>query len=59
LLLPDGTNVHHVLVKEGWCWWYRKDAPGDAVLKGLEKEAQAGRKGLWVDPHPVSPVGRS
>ena len=27
VLLPDGTNVNHALVKEGWCWWYRKYAP--------------------------------
>jgi len=32
VLLPDGTNVNHTLVKEGWCWWYRKYAPGDTVL---------------------------
>ena len=25
-MLQDGTNVNHELVKEGWCWWYRKDA---------------------------------
>ena len=24
------------LVKQGWCWWYRKYAPGDTVLEGLE-----------------------
>jgi endonuclease YncB( thermonuclease family) len=24
LLLPDGTNVNRSLVKDGWCWWYRK-----------------------------------
>ena len=24
VLLPDGTHVNHTLVKEGWCWWYRK-----------------------------------
>ena len=37
--LPDGSNVNHTLVKEGWCWWYRNYAPGDTVLEGLEKEA--------------------
>jgi endonuclease YncB( thermonuclease family) len=21
VFLPDGTNVNHELVKEGWCWW--------------------------------------
>jgi endonuclease YncB( thermonuclease family) len=29
VLLPDGTNVNHTLVKDGWCWWYRKYAPCD------------------------------
>jgi endonuclease YncB( thermonuclease family) len=22
VLLKDGTNVNHTLVKDGWCWWY-------------------------------------
>ena len=26
---PDGANVNRVLVKDGWCWWYRKYAPGE------------------------------
>jgi endonuclease YncB( thermonuclease family) len=55
VLLPDGTNVNHALVKDGWCWWYRKHAPGNTVLAGLEKEAREGRKGLWADPQPVPP----
>jgi endonuclease YncB( thermonuclease family) len=53
VLLSDGTNVNHTLVKDGWCWWYRKYAPGDTVLEGLEKEAREARKGLWTDPMPV------
>jgi endonuclease YncB( thermonuclease family) len=36
VLLPDGTNVNHTLVKEGWCWWYQEYAPGDAELERLE-----------------------
>ena len=52
---PDGTHVNHTLVKDGWCWWYRKYAPGDTVLEGLEKEAREAKKGLWVDPHPIPP----
>jgi micrococcal nuclease len=55
VLLPDGTNVNHTLVKDGWCWWYRKYAPGDTVLEGLEKEAREAKKGLWVDPAPIPP----
>jgi endonuclease YncB( thermonuclease family) len=26
VILPDGTNVNHTLVKDGWYWWYRKYA---------------------------------
>src|SRR5690242_18902456 len=26
VLLADGSNVNHTLVKDGWCWWYRKYA---------------------------------
>jgi len=55
VLLPDGTHVNHELVKDGWCWWYRKYAPGDTVLEELETEAREARKGLWVDPQPVPP----
>ena len=55
VLLPDGTNLNHALVKEGWCWWYRKYAPGDTTLEGLEKEAREARIGLWADPQPVPP----
>jgi endonuclease YncB( thermonuclease family) len=51
-LLPDG-NVNQELVKQGWWWWYRKYAPGDTVLEGLEKAAREARKGLWADPQPV------
>ena len=44
-----------MLVKEGWCWWYRKYAPGDTVLEGLGNEARETKKGLWADPQPVPP----
>jgi endonuclease YncB( thermonuclease family) len=55
VVLPDGTNVKHRLVKEGWCWWYPKHAPHDAELERLESEARDAKKGLWQDPHPVPP----
>jgi endonuclease YncB( thermonuclease family) len=55
VLLPDGTTVNHKLVKDGWCWWYRKYAAEDTVLEGLENEARQGRKGLWVEPNHVPP----
>lgn len=55
VILPDGMNLNQELVKQGWCWWYRKYAPRDTVLEGLENEAREARKGLWVDPQPVPP----
>jgi len=55
VFLSDGTHVNHALVKDGWCWWYRKYAPGDTVLEGLEREAREAKKGLWADPQPVPP----
>jgi endonuclease YncB( thermonuclease family) len=48
VVLPDGTNVNHTLVRDGWCWGYRKYAPGETVLEGLETAARDARKGLWV-----------
>ena len=39
VLLPDGTNVNHTLVKDGWWWWYRKYALLDTDLEQLEKSA--------------------
>jgi endonuclease YncB( thermonuclease family) len=53
--LLDAIHVNHTLVNDGWCWWYRKYAPGDTVLEGLEKEAREAKRGLWVDPDPVPP----
>ena len=55
VLLQHGINVNHTLVKDGWCWWYRKYAPGDTVLEGLERDAREARKGLWADRQPVPP----
>src|SRR5207342_2787252 len=48
------ASINHALVKQGWCW-YRKYAPGDTVLEGLEKNAGESKKGLWADSSPISP----
>jgi micrococcal nuclease len=55
VLLPDGTNINHMLVKEGWCWWYRKYAPWNVILEELERRARAARLGLWADPASIPP----
>jgi len=55
VILPDGMNLNQELVRRGLCWWYRKYAPGDRVLEGLENKAREARKGLWADPQSVPP----
>ena len=55
VLFSDGTNVNHELVKDGWCWWSRKYAPGNTALEGLEQDAREAKKGLWADPNPIPP----
>jgi micrococcal nuclease len=55
VVLRDGTNVNHELVKNGWCWWYRKYASSNFELESLEKDARDAKKGLWADPQPVPP----
>lgn len=53
--LPDGTHVNHTLVKNGWCWWYRKFAPRNTELARLEEHAREARMGLWVSPSHIPP----
>ena len=55
VLLPDGTNVNHELVKHGWCWWDQKYAPENVILAELQRRARRSGVGLWADPHPVPP----
>src|SRR5688572_6310625 len=52
----DGDlNVNQQLVKEGWCWWFRKFVPKDQTMKQFEQAAKDANKGLWADPNPVPP----
>ena len=37
VILSDGKNLNQELVRQCWYWWYRKYAPGDTVLEGLER----------------------
>jgi len=53
LCCVTASEEREELIKEGW--WYRKYAPRDTVLEGLEQKAREERKGLWADPAPVPP----
>jgi endonuclease YncB( thermonuclease family) len=33
-LMADGTNVNHMLVKDGWCWSICPEADNLSTLKG-------------------------
>ena len=54
VLLHDGRNVGHELLKEGLAWWQRS-ASSNASLEVIEELARASGKGLWADPNPVPP----
>jgi endonuclease YncB( thermonuclease family) len=55
VIMSDGININQMLVKNGWCWWYPKYAPGDTVLEELDREARQAKKGSWADPQPLPP----
>jgi endonuclease YncB( thermonuclease family) len=55
VVLPDGRMLNRELVREGFCWWYRKYASGNRELERLETEAREARRGLWADPNPMPP----
>ncbi len=42
VILRDGMNLNQELVKDGWCWWYRKYAALDMELEELEKFTRDG-----------------
>lgn len=54
ILLPDGRQIAHELVKEGLVW-VQPNGFGDQALKDMEELARAARKGLWAAPNPVPP----
>jgi len=54
ILLQDGRNVGHELVKEGLAW-SRPDTSQGRSLGDVEELARAAGKGLWSEPHPVPP----
>jgi endonuclease YncB( thermonuclease family) len=56
VILPDGRNLNHELVKAGLACWYRKYAPGDRVPETLEEEARKEALRLRSEATPVPPL---
>ena len=54
VVLQDGRNVAHELIKEGLAWSRPETSEGRS-LGDVEQLARAAGKGLWSDPHPVPP----
>jgi micrococcal nuclease len=55
IILPDGRNVNREIARAGFAWWYQQYARRETVLRDLENEARAAKRGLWADPKPVPP----
>lgn len=55
VVLPDGRNLNHEIVRAGFAWWFVKYARQDARLARLELDARDARRGLWKDEGPVPP----
>ena len=54
ILLPDGRQITHELVKEGLAW-VQPGGANDQVLKDMEELARAAGTGLWSEPNPIPP----
>ena len=46
IILPDGHNLNREIVRAGFAWWYQQYARRETVLRDLENEARAARRGL-------------
>lgn len=54
VVMVDGLNVNLEMVRLGYAWHYLKYSK-DRALANAEKEARAGKRGLWADRLPVPP----
>jgi len=50
-----GVDANAEQVRRGLAWVYVRYAPKDSLLYELQAKAQAERRGLWADAHPVPP----
>ena len=50
-----GQDAARHMVAGGWAWYYTRYGKGYEHLAGIEAEARAARRGLWVEPGAVEP----
>jgi len=53
--LPKNSNLGWEILRSGFAWWDRENAPKQEVLGKLEEEARQAKRGLWAKPNPTSP----
>lgn len=51
----DGLHLNSEIVRNGYGWHYVQYSKPDSPLAGLQREAQAAKRGLWQDTAPVPP----
>jgi micrococcal nuclease len=54
ILLPNGRQIAHELVKEGLAW-VQPGRSGDQAMNDMEELARAAGTGLWSEPNPIPP----
>ncbi|CUS38384.1 hypothetical protein COMA2_50058 [Candidatus Nitrospira nitrificans] len=54
ILLSDGRQIAHELIKEGLAW-AQPGGSGNQALKDMEELARAAGTGLWSEPNPIPP----
>lgn len=54
MTLPDGTNLGHSLLRDGFLQWDSLTAANDQGLKDLENLAKQDRAGIWAAATPAS-----
>lgn len=55
VIVCDGVEANSEQVKRGMAWVFDRYAPRTSPLYGLQREAQATRRGLWSDAAPTAP----
>jgi endonuclease YncB( thermonuclease family) len=55
VIVCDGVEANSEQVRRGMAWVFDRYAPRSSPLYGLQREAQATRRGLWTDPQPIAP----
>ena len=54
VLLPDGRDLSQELLRAGLAWWYRAHSRSK-ILRVLEADARAAKRGLWSESDPTPP----